>query len=103
MIRRPPRSTLFPYTTLFRSLGRFARGIGAARSNDTAQARVEVAALGAIQAELAGRPGYNWSRIVGIKRQAVAAWLLLAAGDTPGALPGAQAAAGLQGVTEKHP
>jgi len=22
MIRRPPRSTLFPYTTLFRSLGR---------------------------------------------------------------------------------
>src|SRR2546429_7381182 len=30
MIRRPPRSTLFPYTTLFRSLGRgndiFPRG-----------------------------------------------------------------------------
>src|SRR5438874_7781378 len=25
MIRRPPRSTLFPYTTLFRSRGRFAR------------------------------------------------------------------------------
>src|SRR2546427_7050092 len=23
MIRRPPRSTLFPYTTLFRSLGRY--------------------------------------------------------------------------------
>src|SRR2546429_2846527 len=31
MIRRPPRSTLFPYTTLFRSLclpGRAARGSG---------------------------------------------------------------------------
>src|SRR3712207_7569055 len=26
MIRRPPRSTLFPYTTLFRSRG--ARGVG---------------------------------------------------------------------------
>src|SRR3712207_7567298 len=26
MIRRPPRSTLFPYTTLFRSLGRDAVG-----------------------------------------------------------------------------
>src|SRR3712207_8989524 len=26
MIRRPPRSTLFPYTTLFRSPGRGARG-----------------------------------------------------------------------------
>src|SRR5438874_7251487 len=25
MIRRPPRSTLFPYTTLFRSLPRFLR------------------------------------------------------------------------------
>src|SRR5437667_5266587 len=25
MIRRPPRSTLFPYTTLFRSSGRAAR------------------------------------------------------------------------------
>src|SRR3712207_7266934 len=26
MIRRPPRSTLFPYTTLFRSAGRLAGG-----------------------------------------------------------------------------
>src|SRR5258708_25916034 len=26
MIRRPPRSTLFPYTTLFRSLAFFDRG-----------------------------------------------------------------------------
>src|SRR3989454_5207205 len=26
MIRRPPRSTLFPYTTLFRSLVDFVRG-----------------------------------------------------------------------------
>src|SRR5256885_12329374 len=25
MIRRPPRSTLFPYTTLFRSLGQLGR------------------------------------------------------------------------------
>src|SRR3712207_9003584 len=40
MIRRPPRSTLFPYTTLFRSVphldrrgrdGRGARGVGRAR------------------------------------------------------------------------
>src|SRR2546430_10054306 len=32
MIRRPPRSTLFPYTTLFRSLdGRDARLTGAER------------------------------------------------------------------------
>src|SRR2546429_6061470 len=33
MIRRPPRSTLFPYTTLFRSIGRCAstRWIGSMR------------------------------------------------------------------------
>src|SRR5439155_9161255 len=29
MIRRPPRSTLFPYTTLFRSLSTAAAGFGA--------------------------------------------------------------------------
>src|SRR5437660_6292301 len=29
MIRRPPRSTLFPYTTLFRSFAGTARGEGA--------------------------------------------------------------------------
>src|SRR5689334_24573607 len=31
MIRRPPRSTLFPYTTLFRSLLRRGRTLDAAR------------------------------------------------------------------------
>src|SRR5688572_31439341 len=30
MIRRPPRSTLFPYTTLFRSAGSIAQGGGVA-------------------------------------------------------------------------
>src|SRR5258708_29929141 len=29
MIRRPPRSTLFPYTTLFRSLRSFGRDVAA--------------------------------------------------------------------------
>src|SRR3989454_6761257 len=32
MIRRPPRSTLFPYTTLFRSLERAHAGHGEARA-----------------------------------------------------------------------
>src|SRR2546427_7631433 len=37
MIRRPPRSTLFPYTTLFRSPGRLARAarVGARRRRET--------------------------------------------------------------------
>src|SRR5256885_7615013 len=42
MIRRPPRSTLFPYTTLFRSL--LVHGDGAARGQGHA--------LGALGAEL---------------------------------------------------
>src|SRR3712207_7386438 len=35
MIRRPPRSTLFPYTTLFRSVGHHPRG-GGDRGDDRA-------------------------------------------------------------------
>src|SRR3712207_9448087 len=34
MIRRPPRSTLFPYTTLFRSFG-IARALDSAHSTST--------------------------------------------------------------------
>src|SRR3712207_7539578 len=37
MIRRPPRSTLFPYTTLFRSMANFAllRAVGSAISGSS--------------------------------------------------------------------
>jgi tetratricopeptide (TPR) repeat protein len=85
------------------AVSRFARGIGAARSGDTAQARAEVAALADIEASLASQTGYNWSRIVGIKRRAVTAWLALATGDTASALRLAAEAADLEDVTEKHP
>lgn len=85
------------------ALGHFTRGIGAVRSGDTMQARAEVAALAAIEAALAGQPGYDWSRTVGIRRRAVDAWLRFAAGDTSGALRQAGEAADLEDVTEKHP
>src|SRR5688572_31379229 len=41
LIRRPPRSTLFPYTTLFRSRGRPDAGVpgGDGRQQDRHQAR----------------------------------------------------------------
>src|SRR3712207_8949251 len=45
MIRRPPRSTLFPYTTLFRSDldgGRLAGPVGAEETEDLAAADGEV-------------------------------------------------------------
>src|SRR5256885_9575482 len=43
MIRRPPRSTLFPYTTLFRSVAfptETVYGLGADASNPDAVARI---------------------------------------------------------------
>src|SRR2546430_11516078 len=45
MIRRPPRSTLFPYTTLFRSraqLGRLDRGLDRSMTGDHHDLRVRV-------------------------------------------------------------
>src|SRR3989442_2975596 len=84
------------------ALAHFARGIGAARSGDTTPARGEIAALAVIEAALAGQSGYDWSRIVGIERQAVDAWVAFAVGDTVGALRLAQAAADLEDVTAKH-
>src|SRR5258708_21271329 len=52
MIRRPPRSTLFPYTTLFRS-------VHVARAADRERRHVEVAARGRPRqrGELVGRVG----------------------------------------------
>src|SRR5438552_1429762 len=85
------------------ALGHFTRGLGAARSGDTVRARVEIVALATIEAALAGQPGYNWSRVVGNEKQAVTAWVLLAAGDTAGALREAAAAADREDVTAKHP
>src|SRR2546422_8300025 len=51
MIRRPPRSTLFPYTTLFRSLRRQL----APDAHDHVQGRRRFRRCAA--AEAAGRPG----------------------------------------------
>src|SRR5260370_23494280 len=42
MIRRPPRSTLFPYTTLFRS-GRRSRGTRLRRKQGDARDRLQLA------------------------------------------------------------
>src|SRR3712207_9183873 len=42
MIRRPPRSTLFPYTTLFRSLACAARAGGPASAAERRKQRARV-------------------------------------------------------------
>src|SRR2546430_7494798 len=61
MIRRPPRSTLFPYTTLFRSpLGRYTRlaALDAAERGDTgaALALLPSAVAAAVNARSADSP-----------------------------------------------
>jgi tetratricopeptide (TPR) repeat protein len=70
---------------------------------DTAQARVEIAALAATEADLTRRGDVDWARVVAIKQQAVRAWVTLGAGDTAVALRDAGAAADLEDVTEKQP
>src|SRR2546426_7901514 len=56
MIRRPPRSTLFPYTTLFRSLHREeALGLEPARDRLADTPRVEE--VGPVRGEVAERAG----------------------------------------------
>jgi hypothetical protein len=84
-------------------LSRFARGLGAARSGNLSQAQEELAALEQIEQGLAGSKDTYWTRIAGIKRQALKAWVLLAAGDTAGAQQEAKTAADLEEVTDKHP
>src|SRR5258708_30347738 len=46
MIRRPPRSTLFPYTTLFRSDPRAAQGAAAGEAGAAVVARVGAILVG---------------------------------------------------------
>src|SRR3712207_7078618 len=53
MIRRPPRSTLFPYTTLFRS----AREIAADAEAERERVRAEIRRLKALEGEV--RAGYR--------------------------------------------
>src|SRR3712207_8839147 len=58
MIRRPPRSTLFPYTTLFRSLGGgAAAGLRRGDPRDEAPGRGHGARRGGGQAAQAGAGG----------------------------------------------
>jgi hypothetical protein len=85
------------------ALSRFTRAIGAARSGRVQAARAEVAELDSLARELAARPDTYWARVVGIKRDAAAAWIQFATGDTSRALATAQAASDTEEVTDKHP
>jgi tetratricopeptide (TPR) repeat protein len=64
---------------------------------------LEVAELDAIARDLTRAGDAYWAGVVGIKRDAAAAWVYLATGDTSRALAMAQAAADTEEVTDKHP
>ena len=85
------------------ALTRFARALGAARSGRPEAARLDVAALDSIASGLIREQEPYWSRVVGIKRDAAAAWIQLGLGDTAAALLLARAAADSEEVTDKHP
>src|SRR2546427_7674568 len=60
MIRRPPRSTLFPYTTLFRSIGFYRRKIDEARQRELE--RLERVALTDSLTDLGNHRAYQEDR-----------------------------------------
>lgn len=84
-------------------LTRFARGIGAARSGQAGAAKGELTGLERVTQGFTQKNETYWARIAGIKSQALRAWILLAEGDTAGAMREAREAADKEDVTEKHP
>src|SRR3712207_4521406 len=70
MIRRPPRSTLFPYTTLFRSWTDRAVSYRASNSIDHRSVRLAVVVQLMVEAEVAGVL-FTANPLTGRRRQAV--------------------------------
>src|SRR5258707_7456386 len=62
MIRRPPRSTLFPYTTLFRSLKLIHRGPQSANDQLAANGNLEARLTNQLQVQGILSPGKDLQR-----------------------------------------
>src|SRR6266702_978998 len=93
------RPNNFPHTE---AMIYFARGIGAARTGDVAQARLAADKLAALRDALTQRKDAYWAEQVEIERRAVAAWLARAEGRNDEALTLMRSAAELEASTEKH-
>ncbi len=93
------RESAFPFTD---AITWFARGIGAARTSDTAGAADAVRQLTALRDRLAERREVYWTQQVEIQRRGVAAWLMFARGDKAGAVAEMRATADLEATTDKN-
>lgn len=81
----------------------FARGIGAARLGNAAQARVELQAIRELQSALPPTTAPYWREEVQVQIDAVTAWALMAEGRVEEALLLASAAADREDAVDKHP
>src|SRR3712207_8211933 len=73
MIRRPPRSTLFPYTTLFRSLGRDLggeRGAAELLEHDTVleELLLHLAGVGLREVNFVDGDDHRHAGVLGVRR-----------------------------------
>jgi tetratricopeptide (TPR) repeat protein len=102
----PPELKTFPWQSFPWATAHihFARAIGAARTGDTASARIEVEKLGAIQQALVQVKGdYDWAKQVEIKQLVASGWLAYAEGKHDEAVQILRKAADLDDATDKHP
>ncbi len=81
----------------------FARGIGAARSGQPERARQELETVVALQQELPDAESPYFREEVQVQIDALQSWILLAEGQTAGALRLAAAAADREDAVDKHP
>jgi hypothetical protein len=94
------RPTKFLYAD---AITHFARAVGAARSDNAAAAKVDIARLVELRDQLKEAKDAYWSNIVDIQQQVASAWVLYAEARYDEALSGMSAAAEAEDKTDKHP
>lgn len=90
----------FPWA---QSIHYFARGIGSARNQQIEKARQELAIIEDLLEQLPGETPTYFRTEVEVHIESVKSWILLAEGDTEGALSLAAAAADREDAVDKHP
>jgi tetratricopeptide (TPR) repeat protein len=95
--------TVRPGPALARAVTVYARALGSARLGDTGRARAELKVLAELEAAVGQTPDPYAPTMLKVNRLAATSWLLLASGDTTGAVRTATEAADLEDNSLKHP